>query len=75
MQVLVIITKIKYLNSILFLIFKTKHCSKGTICTYPSQQRFRMNRHLREKEVLSGTISLENVCSIWQELSGNVSFV
>ena len=31
--------------------------------------------HLREKGVLSGTISVKQACSTWQYLSENVSFV
>ena len=38
------------------------HWSKGTIYTYLCRYRFRTTSHLKEKEVLSGTIS----GSIWQ---------
>ena len=41
--------------------FEIKHCSKGTICTYPGQERIRINSHLGEKELLSDAISMEKV--------------
>ena len=48
------------------LLFKIEYCSKGTISTYPSQQRSRISSHLREKEELCCTIFLEKFYSVWQ---------
>ena len=49
-----------------FYLFEIKIFCKGTLRTYRSQYRFRISSHLRKKEVLSCTFSLEKACSIWQ---------
>ena len=73
----IIITKNnKYLNSILhhFQLSEIQNFSEGTLCTYPGQKRFRISSHLREKEVLPGTSSVEKFVFGRNSLKMSVSF-